>query len=57
LALGHSSRDTFAALHQAGVYLEQKPFSIGFRIEHPRSVIDRARLGLMRSIPIVGAAD
>jgi uncharacterized FAD-dependent dehydrogenase len=57
LALGHSSRDTFAALHSAGVYLEQKPFSIGFRIEHPQSVIDRARLGPHAGNAIVGAAD
>lgn len=57
LALGHSSRDTFEALHGAGVYLEQKPFSIGFRIEHPQSVIDKARLGPHAGHPIVGAAD
>ena len=57
LALGHSSRDTFAALHQANVYLEQKPFSVGFRIEHPQSIIDRARLGPHAGNPIVGAAD
>ncbi|SMC30663.1 NAD(P)/FAD-dependent oxidoreductase [Polynucleobacter kasalickyi] len=57
LALGHSSRDTFTALHQAKVYLEQKPFSVGFRIEHPQSIIDRARLGPHAGNPIVGAAD
>ena len=57
LALGHSSRDTFAALHLAGVYLEQKPFSVGFRIEHPQSVIDQARLGPHAGNAIVGAAD
>jgi len=57
LALGHSSRDTFQALHQAGVYLEAKPFSVGFRIEHPQSLIDKARLGPHAGNPIIGAAD
>ena len=45
LALGHSARDTFAMLHERGVHMEAKPFSIGFRIEHPQSVIDAARFG------------
>ncbi|MEN9475656.1 MAG: hypothetical protein RIS48_2378, partial [Pseudomonadota bacterium] len=45
LALGHSARDTFAMLQQRGVFLEAKPFSIGFRIEHPQGLIDRARFG------------
>ncbi|NIC42586.1 NAD(P)/FAD-dependent oxidoreductase [Aquabacterium sp. A08] len=57
LALGHSSRDTFATLHDAGVYLEPKPFSIGVRIEHPQSVIDRARWGKHAGHPLLGAAD
>ena len=57
LALGHSARDTFQALHQAGVYIEPKPFSVGFRIEHPQSLIDRARLGPHAGNPIIGAAD
>ena len=57
LALGHSARDTFAMLHARGVYLEPKPFSIGFRIEHPQSLIDRARFGPQASHPILGAAD
>jgi hypothetical protein len=57
LALGHSARDTFQALHDAGVYLEAKPFSIGFRIEHPQSMIDRARLGPHAGNPLIGAAD
>ncbi|MFP5467924.1 MAG: NAD(P)/FAD-dependent oxidoreductase, partial [Gammaproteobacteria bacterium] len=56
-ALGHSSRDTFALLHDAGVYLEAKPFSVGFRIEHPQSVIDRARWGRHAGHPLLGAAD
>ena len=57
LALGHSSRDTFALLHDTGVFLEAKPFSIGFRIEHPQSVIDRARWGRHAGHPLLGAAD
>ena len=57
LAVGHSARDTFAMLQQRGVYLEPKPFSIGFRIEHPQSVIDRARFGPNAGHPILGAAD
>jgi uncharacterized FAD-dependent dehydrogenase len=55
LALGHSARDTFAMLHDRGVAIEAKPFSIGFRIEHPQGLIDKARFG--RSIPQLGAAD
>ena len=57
LALGHSARDTFAMLHARGVYLEAKPFSIGFRIEHPQSLIDRARFGPQAGHPLLGAAD
>ena len=57
LAVGHSARDTFEMLHARGVYLEPKPFSIGFRIEHPQSVIDRARFGPQAGHPILGAAD
>jgi uncharacterized FAD-dependent dehydrogenase len=57
LAVGHSARDTFAMLHERGVYLEAKPFSIGFRIEHPQSIIDRARFGPQAGHPILGAAD
>jgi uncharacterized protein len=57
LALGHSARDTFAMLHARGVHLEAKPFSIGFRIEHPQSIIDRARFGPNAGHPILGAAD
>ncbi|MBS0381795.1 MAG: hypothetical protein JSR56_05130 [Proteobacteria bacterium] len=57
LAPGHSARDTFAMLHARGVYLEPKPFSIGFRIEHPQSLIDRARFGPQAGHPILGAAD
>jgi uncharacterized FAD-dependent dehydrogenase len=57
LALGHSARDTFKVLHEAGVYMEAKPFSVGFRIEHPQSMIDRARLGPHAGNKLIGAAD
>ena len=57
LALGHSARDTFAMLHARGVFMEAKPFSIGFRIEHPQSVIDRARWGRHAGHPLLGAAE
>ena len=57
LALGHSSRDTFAMLYERGVQMEAKPFSVGFRIEHPQSVIDRARWGRHAGHPLLGAAD
>jgi len=57
LALGHSARDTFTMLHERGVYMEAKPFSIGYRIEHPQSVIDKARFGPNAGNPILGAAD
>ncbi|MEH6494004.1 NAD(P)/FAD-dependent oxidoreductase [Halopseudomonas sp.] len=57
LALGHSARDTFRTLHQRGVYVEAKPFAVGFRIEHPQSLIDQARLGKYAGHPELGAAD
>ena len=57
LAVGHSARDTFDVLHRRGVFMEAKPFSIGFRIEHPQGVIDRARFGPNAGHPILGAAD
>ncbi len=57
LALGHSARDTFTMLHERGVYMEAKPFSVGFRIEHPQSLIDKARFGPNAGNPILGAAD
>jgi len=56
LALGHSARDTFAMLHERGVALQAKPFSVGFRIEHPQSVIDRALWGRHAGSPVLGAA-
>jgi hypothetical protein len=57
LAVGHSARDTFQILYESGVYMEAKPFSIGFRIEHPQSLIDKARLGPHAGNPLIGAAD
>ena len=57
LAPGHSARDTFATLRDAGVAIVQKPFSIGVRIEHPQSVIDHARFGPHAGNPVLGAAD
>src|SRR5690606_1593775 len=57
MALGHSARDTFRVLHGRGVFMEAKPFAIGFRIEHPQSLIDKARLGKYAGHPELGAAD
>ncbi|HDM8224416.1 TPA: NAD(P)/FAD-dependent oxidoreductase [Vibrio campbellii] len=57
LAVGHSARDTFEMLHDRGVYMEAKPFSVGFRIEHKQSMIDEARFGPNAGHPILGAAD
>ena len=57
LAIGHSARDTFQMLYDSKVYIEAKPFSVGFRIEHPQSVIDKARFGKNVGNPILGAAD
>jgi uncharacterized FAD-dependent dehydrogenase len=57
LAVGHSARDTFQMLYDRGVHVEAKPFSIGFRIEHPQGLIDRCRFGPSAGNPILGAAD
>ena len=57
LAVGHSSRDTFGMLLERGVHVEAKPFSIGFRIEHPQALIDRARFGNFAGHPDLGAAE
>ena len=60
LAVGHSARDTFEMVHKRGIYIEAKPFSIGFRIEHPQSLIDKARYGKSYSEDLLtklGAAD
>ncbi|MEW9124454.1 MAG: NAD(P)/FAD-dependent oxidoreductase [Thermotaleaceae bacterium] len=57
LAIGHSARDTYAMLYERGVYLRQKPFSIGVRIEHPQSIINESQYGKYASHPRLGAAD
>ena len=57
LAVGHSARDTFEMLYEQGVYVEAKPFSVGFRIEHEQSMIDECRFGDNAGNPILGAAD
>ena len=57
LAIGHSARDTFEMLYERGVYIEAKPFSIGFRVEHPQSLIDVARFGPNAGNKLLGAAD
>jgi len=57
LAVGHSARDTFQRLHDQGVHIEAKPFSIGVRIEHPQSWMDKARFGACAGHPDLGAAD
>ncbi|WP_368623994.1 NAD(P)/FAD-dependent oxidoreductase [Paraburkholderia sp. BR13444] len=57
LAVGHSARDTFQMLHDRGVHVEAKPFSLGFRIEHPQGVIDRSRFGKFAGHKQLGAAD
>ena len=57
LALGHSARDTFVMLHRRGVHIEPKPFSVGFRIEHPQSLIDQCRFGESAGNATLGAAD
>jgi hypothetical protein len=57
LAIGHSARDTFGRLHDQGVHVEAKPFSLGVRIEHPQSIIDNARFGPSAGHPDLGAAD
>ncbi len=57
LAIGHSARDTFQMIYDRGIYIEAKPFSVGFRIEHKQSVIDEALFGKFAGHPILGAAD
>ena len=57
LAIGHSARDTFQMIHHRGVYVEAKPFSIGFRVEHPQELIDRNRYGRNAGNSLLGAAD
>jgi uncharacterized FAD-dependent dehydrogenase len=57
MAVGHSARDTFEMLYARGVYVEAKPFSIGFRVEHPQSLIDSCRFGPSAGNKTLGAAD
>ena len=57
LAIGHSARDTFQMLLDAGVFMEQKPFSIGARIEHRQAMVNRAQYGAAAGHPALGAAD
>lgn len=57
LAVGHSARDTFEMLHERGVFMEAKPFSLGFRIEHPQGMINRSRFGKFAGNKLLGAAD
>ena len=57
LAIGHSARNTFQMLHDRGVHIEAKAFSVGVRIEHPQSLIDRCRFGEAAGNKILGAAD
>jgi len=57
LAVGHSARDTFEMLHKRGVFMEAKPFSLGFRIEHPQGLINRSRFGKFAGNKLLGAAD
>jgi len=57
MAIGHSARDTFELLYERGVYVEAKPFSIGFRVEHPQSLIDVCRFGPNAGNKLLGAAD
>lgn len=57
LAIGHSARDTFQMIHDKGIYVEAKPFSVGFRIEHKQSLIDQALYGDNSGHPILGSAD
>ncbi|MHB8880497.1 MAG: NAD(P)/FAD-dependent oxidoreductase [Thermodesulfovibrionales bacterium] len=57
LALGHSGRDTFEMLYRKGIALEQKPISVGVRIEHPAGIINRMRYGdKYKDFPGIGAA-
>ena len=57
LAIGHSARDTFEMLQKAGVYMQQKPFSVGARIEHKQSLINKSQYGKFAQSPYLGAAD
>ena len=56
LCAGHSARDTMTALFDQGIRMEQKPFAMGVRIEHPRTLIDRSQYGSFSGHPALGAA-
>ena len=56
LCIGHSARDTMRALYDDGLRMVQKPFAMGVRIEHPRSLIDRSQYGRFSGHPALGAA-
>ena len=57
LAVGHSARDTFRMLKDRNIAMEQKPFSIGVRIEHPQEMINEAQYGDASLADYLGAAD
>lgn len=57
LCIGHSARDTVQELFSQGIHIEQKPFAMGVRIEHPQAMINRAQYGAFSMHPALGAAD
>lgn len=57
MAIGHSARDTVEMLYKLGAEIIQKPFSVGARIEHPQSLINKAQYGKFAGHPKLGAAD
>ena len=56
LAIGHSARDTYSMLLDRGIAMEQKPFAMGVRVEHPREFIDERQFGRWAGHPRLGAA-
>lgn len=57
IACGHSARDIFELARDRGFALERKPFSMGVRIEHPQTLINRAQYGAAAKHTALGAAD
>lgn len=57
LACGHSARDTFRMVHDAGFAMERKPFAVGVRIEHPQALVNQSQYGSAHEHPALGAAD
>ncbi len=57
LAIGHSARDTFRMLHDKGLIIEPKPFSLGIRIEHPQKLIDASQYGDASLANVLGHAE